>query len=99
MICSPQLTFVCFVQGSPNKLLSHLVEEHSAVDPTYVEDLLLTYRTFLKHPMEVADRLLEWFQKPNLKDKVCCCCGLIWVEVVPLNSYLQNYNEITLYII
>ena len=52
------------------------MEEHSAVDPTYVEDLLLTYRTFLKHPMEVADRLIEWFTDPKLRDKVrvCVCC-------------------------
>ena len=50
--------------------MSHLVEEHSSVDPTYVEDFLLTYRTFLKSPIEVAERLTEWFNNPTLRDKV-----------------------------
>ena len=50
--------------------MSHLVEEHSAVDPTYVEDFLLTYRTFLKSPIEVADKLLKWFTDSQLRDRV-----------------------------
>lgn len=48
----------------------HLVEEHSVVDPTYIEDFLLTYRTFLSSPMEVGKKLLEWFNDPSLRDKV-----------------------------
>ena len=40
------------------------------MDPTYVEDFLLTYRTFLKSPIEVAERLTEWFNNPTLRDKV-----------------------------
>lgn len=48
----------------------HLVEEHSVVDPTYVEDFLLTYRTFLSCPMEVGRRLLQWFKVDSLRDKV-----------------------------
>lgn len=48
----------------------HLVEEHSVVDPTYIEDFLLTYRTFLSSPMVVGKRLLEWFHDPSLRDKV-----------------------------
>lgn len=49
----------------------HLVEEHSVVDPTYIEDFLLTYRTFLSSPMVVGKKLLEWFHDPSLRDKVC----------------------------
>ena len=50
--------------------MGHLVEEHSSVDPTYVEDFLLTYRTFLKSPLEIADHLLEWFNDPKHRDRV-----------------------------
>ena len=50
--------------------MMHLVEDHSAVDPTYVEDFLLTYRTFLKTPLEVADKLHAWFNDATIRDKV-----------------------------
>ena len=50
--------------------MSHLVEEHSSVDPTYVEDFLLTYRTFLKSPMEISEKLLAWFNDPKIRDRV-----------------------------
>lgn len=48
----------------------HLVEEPSVVDPTYIEDFLLTYRTFLSNPMDVGKKLFEWFQMDNLRDTV-----------------------------
>ena len=48
----------------------HLVEEPSVVDPTYIEDFLLTYRTFLSSPMDVGKKLLEWFQVDSLRDTV-----------------------------
>jgi len=48
----------------------HLIEEHSIVDPTYIEDFLLTYRTFLPSPLDVGIKLLEWFKIDNLRDKV-----------------------------
>lgn len=51
----------------------HLVEEPSVVDPTYIEDFLLTYRTFLSSPMEVGKKLLEWFQVDSLRDTVSVC--------------------------
>lgn len=37
---------------------------------TFIEDFLLTYRTFLCSPMEVGKKLLEWFNDPSLRDKV-----------------------------
>lgn len=61
----------CFEQGTAERLTLHLVEEHSVVDPTYIEDFLLTYRTFLSSPMVVGKKLLEWFHDPSLRDKVC----------------------------
>lgn len=57
-------------QGTSERLTMHLVEEHSVVDPTFIEDFLLTYRTFLSSPMEVGKKLLEWFNDPSLRDKV-----------------------------
>lgn len=48
----------------------HLIEEHSIVDPTYIEDFLLTYRTFLQSPLDVGIKLLEWFTIDSLRDKV-----------------------------
>lgn len=53
----------------------HLVEEPSVVDPTYIEDFLLTYRTFLSNPMEVGKKLLEWFQVDSLRDTVSLCAS------------------------
>ncbi|XP_032080568.1 rap guanine nucleotide exchange factor 2 isoform X1 [Thamnophis elegans] len=67
------------IKGTPERLTMHLVEEHSVVDPTYIEDFLLTYRTFLSSPMEVGKKLLEWFNDPSLRDKVTRVV-LLWVN-------------------
>ncbi|CAH1794604.1 unnamed protein product [Owenia fusiformis] len=67
------------IRGSPERLMSHLVEEHSSVDPTYVEDFLLTYRTFIPCPQQIADRLLAWFNDPRLRDRVTRVV-LLWVN-------------------
>lgn len=50
-----------FKQGTAEKLMQQLIEENSLTDPTYVEDFLLTHRTFIENPMRVAKQLLEWF--------------------------------------
>ncbi|XP_018098721.1 rap guanine nucleotide exchange factor 2 isoform X4 [Xenopus laevis] len=67
------------IKGTSERLTMHLVEEHSVVDPTYIEDFLLTYRTFLSSPMEVGNKLLEWFNDPSLRDKVTRVV-LLWVN-------------------
>ncbi|KAJ8266884.1 hypothetical protein GJAV_G00135780 [Gymnothorax javanicus] len=67
------------IKGTPERLIMHLVEEHSVVDPTYIEDFLMTYRTFLNSPMEVGRKLLEWFQMDSLRDKVTRVV-LLWVN-------------------
>ncbi|XP_066572987.1 rap guanine nucleotide exchange factor 6 isoform X2 [Amia ocellicauda] len=67
------------IKGTPERLIMHLVEEHSVVDPTYIEDFLLTYRTFLSSPMEVGRKLLEWFKVDCLRDKVTRVV-LLWVN-------------------
>ena len=62
--------FDCFDQATPQKLISHVVADHSAIDPTYVEDLLLTYKTFLDRPSEICSQLLNWFLERRFRDKV-----------------------------
>lgn len=58
----------------------HLVEEPSVVDPTYIEDFLLTYRTFLSNPMEVGRKLLDWFQVDSLRDTVSVVVCIVLCE-------------------
>lgn len=41
--------------------MQQLIEENSLTDPTYVEDFLLTHRTFIENPMLVAKQLIDWF--------------------------------------
>ncbi|XP_041443952.1 rap guanine nucleotide exchange factor 6 isoform X11 [Xenopus laevis] len=67
------------IQGTPERLTMHLIEEHSVVDPTFIEDFLLTYRTFLSSPLEVGDKLLEWFKDDSRRDKVTRVV-LLWVN-------------------
>ncbi|XP_059912794.1 rap guanine nucleotide exchange factor 6 isoform X3 [Gadus macrocephalus] len=67
------------IKGTPERLIMHLVEEPSVVDPTYIEDFLLTYRTFLSSPMEVGKKLLEWFMVDTLRDTVTRIV-LLWVN-------------------
>uniref|UniRef100_A0A8C6EUR3 Rap guanine nucleotide exchange factor 6 n=1 Tax=Marmota marmota marmota TaxID=9994 RepID=A0A8C6EUR3_MARMA len=67
------------IKATPERLIMHLIEEHSIVDPTYIEDFLLTYRTFLKSPLDVGIKLLEWFKIDSLRDKVTRIV-LLWVN-------------------
>ncbi|XP_045408590.1 rap guanine nucleotide exchange factor 2-like [Lemur catta] len=67
------------IKDTSESLTMHLVEEHSVVDPTFIEDFLLTYRTFLSSPMEVGKKLMEWFNDPSLRDKVTRVV-LLWVN-------------------
>lgn len=56
-----------------------LIEENSQTDPTYVEDFLLTHRTFIPSPLQVAGQLLEWFKEPTVRDRVTRVV-LLWVN-------------------
>ncbi|XP_072486070.1 rap guanine nucleotide exchange factor 6 isoform X6 [Notamacropus eugenii] len=67
------------IKATPERLIMHLIEEHSVVDSTYIEDFLLTYRTFLESPLEVGNKLLEWFKLDSLRDKVTRVV-LLWVN-------------------
>jgi hypothetical protein len=47
-------------QGTADRLMLQLIEENSVIDPTYVEDFLLTHRTFINSSVQVANQLLQW---------------------------------------
>lgn len=55
-----QVFLPVFVKGTAERLMAQLVEDNSEVDSTYVEDFLLTHRTFIESPITVANQLLEW---------------------------------------
>ena len=54
------------IRGAPDKLMDQLMVENSTTDPTYIEDFLLTYRTFLNAPVVIADQLLDWFKVSHM---------------------------------
>lgn len=80
------------LQGTPERLIMHLVEEPSVVDPTYIEDFLLTYRTFLSNPMDVGKKLLEWFQVDTLRDTVSLVAFVVvfWQGHIPCCTDSNN---------
>ncbi|KAK9885869.1 hypothetical protein WA026_013744 [Henosepilachna vigintioctopunctata] len=67
------------IRGTPERLMHQLIEENSLTDPTYVEDFLLTHRTFIPSSLHVADRLLQWFQEVEVRDRVTRVV-LLWVN-------------------
>ncbi|XP_063910805.1 rap guanine nucleotide exchange factor 6 isoform X7 [Zophobas morio] len=67
------------IRATPERLMLQLVEENSLTDPTYVEDFLLTHRTFISSPLHVANQLLEWFKDPDVRDRVTRVV-LLWVN-------------------
>ncbi|KAJ7381150.1 Rap guanine nucleotide exchange factor 2 [Desmophyllum pertusum] len=67
------------IKATAQKLVSHVVADHSAIDPTYVEDLLLTYKSFLDRPSEICSQLLNWFLERRYRDKVTRAM-LLWVN-------------------
>ncbi|MPC34873.1 Rap guanine nucleotide exchange factor 2 [Portunus trituberculatus] len=48
------------IKGTSERLMQQLVEVENNVDPTFVEDFLLTHRTFIESPLVVANKLLQW---------------------------------------
>lgn len=67
------------IRGSSERLMLQLIEENSQTDPTYVEDFLLTHRTFIPSPLHVAEQLLEWFKEAAVRDRVTRVV-LLWVN-------------------
>lgn len=52
------------LKGTLEKLVERLVcdDYYSIVDPTYIQDFLLTYRVFIENPVYISNKLFEWFQ-------------------------------------
>ncbi|XP_076766501.1 rap guanine nucleotide exchange factor 2 isoform X2 [Xylocopa sonorina] len=67
------------IRGTPERLMLQLIEENSITDPTYIEDFLLTHRTFIESPLLVASQLLEWFDQAQVRDRVARVV-LLWVN-------------------
>ncbi|XP_061196478.1 rap guanine nucleotide exchange factor 2-like isoform X6 [Saccostrea echinata] len=87
------------IRGTPDHLTQHLVQEHSAVDPSYVEDFLLCFRVFIKDHMDLANKLQNWFETPSYRNKVTRVV-LLWVNNhfvdfetdAPLCEFLENFE-------
>ncbi len=45
------------------------VEDTNPADPNYIEDFLLCHRVFLESSLLVVQQLLDWFERPDLRDK------------------------------
>ena len=67
------------IRGTADRLMLQLIEENSITDPTYVEDFLLTHRTFVENSLHVATQLLEWFEQSQVRDRVARVV-LLWVN-------------------
>lgn len=88
------------IRGTAQRLLAQLIDENSAIDPTYVEDFLLTHRTFMTS-QEVILYLLQLMNKGELMDRVTRVL-LLWVhnhfpdfETDPvMMEYLEKFEAI-----
>ncbi|XP_035779151.1 rap guanine nucleotide exchange factor 2-like isoform X2 [Anopheles albimanus] len=49
------------IRGTVERLLHQLVEDTTQTDQNYVEDFLLTCRTFISSPIDISKQLLKWF--------------------------------------
>ncbi|XP_017778513.1 PREDICTED: rap guanine nucleotide exchange factor 2 isoform X3 [Nicrophorus vespilloides] len=67
------------IRATPDQLMQQLIEDNGLTDPTYVEDFLLTHRTFIKSPLHVAGQLLDWFKNMEIRDRVTRVV-LLWVN-------------------
>lgn len=67
------------IRATSDMLMAQLTEENSLTDPTYVEDFLLTHRTFISSPLHVANQLLDWFKDSEKRDRVTRVV-LLWVN-------------------
>lgn len=66
------------IRGTPERLLAQLLDEN-LLDPGYIEDFLLTHRTFMESPTEITRQMLDWFQDEKWRDRVIRVV-LLWVN-------------------
>ncbi|XP_037084302.1 LOW QUALITY PROTEIN: rap guanine nucleotide exchange factor 2-like [Pollicipes pollicipes] len=60
----------CVIKGTPERLMTQLMEENSLIDPYYVEDFLLIRRIFLPQASALSGQLMQWFRDPEYRDRV-----------------------------
>ncbi|KAJ8023170.1 Rap guanine nucleotide exchange factor 2 [Holothuria leucospilota] len=75
------------IKAIPEKLIGHLMADQHLVDPTYVEDFLMTYRAYMSSPQKICDSLLQWFMDESKRDKVTRSV-LLWV-----NNYYNDFEN------
>jgi hypothetical protein len=53
------------LKASVDKLIERLLHDdaYSIIDPTYIQDFLLTYRVFIDNPTYISSKLFEWFKQ------------------------------------
>lgn len=78
-------------------------DTNALIDPTYIDDFLLTYRTFIESPIIVSDKLLAWFLNNSfeIKQKVYRIV-LLWIQNHfndfemnrQLYEFLEEFQEI-----
>lgn len=66
------------IRGTPEKLMSQLVDENFAIDPNFDEDFLLTYRTYLPS-IKVIEFLLTLMKEGRCMDRATRVL-LLWVH-------------------
>ncbi|XP_063217112.1 rap guanine nucleotide exchange factor 2-like isoform X2 [Bacillus rossius redtenbacheri] len=84
LVTEPQGDHQVVTRGTPEKLIKQLVEDK----PAYIEDFLLTHRTFIDDPLQVTNQLQKWFSEPSIRDRVARVV-LLWVRN-HLNDFEAN---------
>lgn len=94
----------CFLQAATEKLIDLLIDiQQLQDDPNFVQDFLLTYRTFIRDPTTITKKLFDSFNKNS--DFVLCehitRVILSWVNNhyndfesnQELHEFLENFDE------
>jgi len=78
------------IKGTTEKLLDRLLDEGYLVDdPNYVQDFLLTYRTFLSDPNIISTKLLERFKNPTSSKS---CEHVAQVLLTWVNNHYNDFE-------
>lgn len=55
------------LRATPDKLIERLVtdDSNSILDPTFIQDFLLTYRVFIESPIYISNKLCDFFENSS----------------------------------
>jgi Rap guanine nucleotide exchange factor 2 len=80
-----------FLQATIAKLLDLLVDDRQSIDdPNFVQDFLLTYRTFLTDPTLISDKLLNVF---NENTNFNACEHIARVILCWVNNHYTDFES------